>query len=133
MFVVSEFALRRVLWLDAASGMGMGLSHLLLADLLSSWTGIPPTWLLLSAVAVFGVASLAAWLASRASAPSAVVRLLAVINFLWVAASVWLVFGAGLPLTPLGSGWVLLQATTVLVMAELEWVGSRKSQRLAAA
>lgn len=133
MFTVSESALRRVLWLDAASGLGMGLSHLLLADLLSAWTGLPPTWLLASAVLVFGAASLAAWLASRTSPPPAGVRLLAVINFVWVAASVWLVLGAGLPLTALGVGWVLLQAATVLVMAELEWVGSPRPQKLAAA
>ena len=133
MFTVTESALRRVLWLDAASGLGMGLSHLLFADLLSVWTGIPPTWLLASAVLVFGAASLAAWLASRTSPPPVGVRLLAVINLVWVVASAWLALGAGLPLTALGVGWVLLQAATVLVMAELEWIGSRRPLGLAAA
>lgn len=133
MFTVSRSTLRRVLWTDAASGLGMGLSHLLFADQLSAWTGIPPTWLLVSAVLLFGAMSLATWLAWRTSPPHAGVRLLAVVNFVWVAASVWLALGAGLQLTALGVGWVLLQAVAALVMAELEWVGSRTTGGLAAA
>ncbi len=133
MLTVSAPTLRRVLWLDAASGIGMGLSHLALSETLSGWTGIPPTWLQVAAVIVFAAASLAAWLASRSSPPAGGVRLLAMGNFVWVAASLGLAFGAGLALTPLGLGWVLLQAATVLVMAELEWAGSRKVQGMAMA
>lgn len=133
MFSISASTLRRVLWLDAASGMVMGLSHLVLAEPLAGWTGIPATWLQLAAVVVFGAASLAAWLATRASPPVAGVRLLAAGNFAWVAASLWLAFGAGLPLTALGLGWVLMQAVTVLVLAELEWTGSRQARGLVVA
>lgn len=67
MFTVSASTLRRVLWLDAASGLGMGLSHLALSEPLSGWTGIPATWLQVAALVVFGAASLAGWLASRAN------------------------------------------------------------------
>jgi hypothetical protein len=133
MFTVSASTLRRVLWLDAASGMVTGLSHLVLAEPLSDWTGIPAAWLQLAAMIVFGAASLAAWLATRASPPFAGVRFLAAGNFAWVAASLWLAFGAGLPITALGLGWVLMQAVTVLVLAELEWAGAGQSQGLAAA
>lgn len=133
MFSISASTLRRVLWLDAASGFGMGLSHLALADSLSGWTGIPAGWLQFAAVIVFGAASLAAWLATRASPPAAGVRLLAAGNFAWVAASLWLAFGAGLPLTALGLGWVLVQAVVVLLLAELEWSGSRPARGLAVA
>jgi hypothetical protein len=133
MFTVSASTLRSVLWLDAASGIGMGLSHLVLSEPLSGWTGIPATWLQLAAVVVFGAASLAAWLATRASSPGGGVRLLAAGNFAWVAASLWLAFGAGLPLTALGLGWVLMQAVVVLVLAELEWAGSRQARGLVAA
>ena len=133
MFTVSASTLRRVLWLDAASGIGMGLSHLVLADPLSGWTGIPVAWLQLAAVIVFAAASLAAWLATRASPPAAGVRTLASGNFVWVAASLWLAFGAGLSLTALGLTWVLMQAVVVLVLAELEWAGSRQAQGLVAA
>lgn len=133
MFTISASTLRRVLWLDAASGLGMGLSHLVLAERLSGWTGIPAAWLQVAALVVFGAASLAGWLASRAEPPAGGVRLLAAGNFAWVAASLWLAFGAGLPLTVLGLGWVLVQALLVLVMAELEWAGARRAQGLAMA
>ena len=133
MFTVSAATLRRVLWLDAASGLAMGQSHFALAGPLSAWTGIPAVWLEVAAVIVFGAASLAAWLASRSSPPATGVRLLAMGNFAWVVASGWLAFGAGLPLTALGLGWVLAQALTVLLLAELEWAGSRRGQRVALA
>ena len=133
MFTISASNLRRVLWLDAASGLGMGLSHLVLAERLSGWTGIPAAWLQVAALVVFGAASLAGWLASRAEPPAGGVRLLAAGNFAWVAASLWLAFGAGLPLTVLGLGWVLVQALLVLVLAELEWAGARRAQGLAMA
>lgn len=133
MFTISASTLRRVLWLDAASGLGMGLSHLVLADPLSGWTGIPAAWLQAAALVVLGAASLAAWLATRAEPPAGGVKLLAAGNFAWVAASLWLAFGAGLSLTTLGLGWVLAQAVVVLVMAELEWAGARRTQGLAMA
>ncbi len=133
MFSISASTLRRVLWLDATSGMVMGLSHLALAEPLSGWTGIPAAWLQLAAVVVFAAASLAAWLATRALPPAGGVRLLAAGNFAWVAASLWLAFGAGVPLTALGLGWVLMQAVVVLVLAELEWTGSRQARGLVAA
>lgn len=133
MFTISASTLRRVLWLDAASGLGMGLSHLLLAEPLSGWTGIPAAWLQVAALVVLGAASLAAWLATRVEPPAGGVKLLAAGNFAWVAASLWLAFGAGLSLTPLGLGWVLAQAVMVLVMAELEWAGARRAQGLAMA
>ena len=132
MFSISASTLRRVLWLDAASGIGMGLSHLALAEPLSGWTGIPVAWLQVAAVIVFGAAALAAWLATRASPAAAGVRILATGNFAWVAASLWLAFGEGLPLTALGLTWVLLQAVTVLVLAEVEWAGSRQARGLVA-
>jgi hypothetical protein len=133
MFTISASTLRRVLWLDAASGLGMGLSHLVLSEPLSGWTGIPAAWLQVAALVVLGAASLAAWLATRVEPPAGGVKLLAAGNFAWVAASLWLAFGAGLSLTPLGLGWVLAQAVMVLVMAELEWAGARRAQGLAMA
>ena len=125
MFAVrSSSALRRVLWLDAASGLGLCLSHGLGSAVLTSWTGIPADLLQLAALIVLAAASMAAWLASRPQLPLTGVRCLALGNFAWVAASAWLVWGSGMALTPLGQGWVVLQGLVVLVLAELEWAGS---------
>ena len=50
MFAVrSSSTLRRVLWLDAASGLGLCLSHGLGSAVLTSWTGIPAYLLQLAA------------------------------------------------------------------------------------
>ena len=133
MLNLSVSALRRALWLDAASGLGMAVAHFGFSDLLSERLGLPLAWLQVSGVIVCGAALLSGALASRAHPPAAGVRLLAAGNFLWVAASVWAVWGAGLPLTTLGAVWVLLQAAFVLGLAELEWAGSRQAQGLAVA
>ena len=133
MLNLSVSALRRVLWLDAASGLGMAVAHFVFSGLLSEWQGLPLAWLQVSGMIVCGAALLSGALASRAHPPAAGVRLLAAGNFLWVAASVWAVWGAGLPLTTLGAVWVLLQAAFVLGLAELEWAGSRQAQGLAVA
>lgn len=95
---------RRVLWLDAASGLGMCLSHGLGGTLIAPWMGIPAYVLQLAALIVLAAASLAAWLASRPQLPSTGVRFLALGNFVWVGASAWLVWGSGMALTPLGQG-----------------------------
>lgn len=133
MLNLSVSALRRVLWLDAASGLGMAVAHFGLSDLLSDWLGLPLAWLQVSGVIVCGAALLSGALASRALPPAVGVRLLAAGNFLWVAASVWVAWGAGLPLTSLGVVWVLLQAVFAFGLAELEWAGSRQVQSLAEA
>jgi hypothetical protein len=133
MLNLSVSALRRVLWLDAASGLGMAVAHFGFSDLLTGWLGLPLAWLQVSGVIVCGAALLSGALASRPRPPAAGVRLLAAGNFLWVAASVWAVWGAGLPLTTLGAVWVLLQAAFVFGLAELEWAGSRQAQGLAVA
>lgn len=132
MFTIRSSTLRRVLWLDAASGLGMCLSHGLGSALIAPWMGIPAYVLQLAALIVLAAASLAAWLASRPQLPSTGVRFLALGNFAWVVASAWLVWGSGMALTPLGQGWVVLQGLVVLVLAELEWARSSVSTPRAA-
>lgn len=133
MLNLSVSALRRVLWLDAISGLAMAVAHFGFSGLLSEWLGLPPAWVLASGVIVCGAALLSGALALRALPPAPGVRLLAAGNFLWVAASIWAVWGAGLSLTTLGIAWVLIQAIFVFGLAEMEWAGSRRALRLAAA
>jgi len=131
--LVSPQGLRRVLWLDAASGAGMGLAHLGLSGWLATWLGYPPSWLLATGLAVLPFALVAASLARRTRTPTTGVRLLALVNFAWVAASVALLLsGAGQP-TVLGQIYVAAQAVFVLVMAELQWMATRRTPQLQAA
>ena len=128
MLTLSVSNLRRVLWLDAVSGVGLALAHVGLSDLLHRWLGLPASWLGVSGAIVLGAALLAGSLAARAAPPRWGVRLLAAGNLLWVVASAWVVWGAGLVLTPWGEVWVLAQAAFVLLLAELQWWGSRPAR-----
>lgn len=125
MFTIQASTLRRVLWLDAGTGLGMAASHLLGAGPIAQWTGLPTALVALAGALSLLAASCIAWVASRPQLPQAGVRAIVLGNFAWVAASAWLAWGAGLPLTPLGMAWVLLQGAVVLVLAELEWAGLR--------
>ena len=124
MFTISVSQLRRVLWLDAASGVGLALAHLGFSDPLERWLGLPGTWLGVSGVIVLAAALFAGSMAARATPPRLGVRLLATGNLLWLAASAWVVWGSGLALTPWGEAWVLAQAVFVLLLVELQWWGS---------
>jgi hypothetical protein len=131
MFKMSSAFLRRVLAVDAMLAFVMGLSHLLASEALSERFGMPASWLLWAGLIALAAAVIAGWLATRPRPASGVVRLLAAGNFGWVVASLWVVWGAGLSLSSLGVGWVLLQAVAVFVMAELEWGGASSVPTLA--
>ena len=126
MLKLSTPFLRRVLWLDAASGAVMIVAHFGLTGLLSEGLGLPAIWLQVSGLVVCAAVLLSGSLASSVPPPPTGVRLLALGNFLWVAASLWTVWGAGLPLSTLGKVWILLQAAFVFILAELEWAGGRQ-------
>ena len=133
MFKMSSTFLRRVLATDALLGLAVGVSHLLAAEAMAERFGMPAPWLRWGALIVLAAAAMAGWLATRSRPAAGAVRLLAAGNFGWVVASLWVVWGAGLSLTTLGMGWVLLQAVTVFVLAELEWGGASATPTLAAA
>ncbi|GAA4419625.1 hypothetical protein [Acidovorax lacteus] len=125
MFTIQPSTLRRVLWLDAGTGFGMAASHLLGAGPIAQWTGLPEALVALAGALSLLAACFMAWVASRPQLPQPGVRAIVLGNFVWVAASAWLAWGAGLPLTTVGTAWVLLQGLAVLVLAELEWAGLR--------
>lgn len=128
-YLTSEAGLRRVLWVDALSGIGMAALHLGLGATLSQWLGYPASWLTASGWLVLVFALFAAGLARRPQPPSLLLAVLASGNFAWVIASVTLALsGAGHP-TSLGLAYLGVQAAAVLVLAELQWMGLRR-QRL---
>ena len=52
-------------------------------------------------------------------------------NFGWAAACVALLAIGGAAIAPLGWAWVIAQAATVVVLAELQWMGLRHSRPVA--
>ena len=118
--VANSTFLRRVLLVDATASGGMGVLFLLAAGPMESLLGLPAT--LLRGVGMFLIpfAGFLVWLAPRASERQAVVRFVAAGNVLWIVASVLLLVSGRVDPTPLGTGFVVLQALVVAVFAYLE-------------
>jgi hypothetical protein len=126
MIMSSTLFLRRVLALDALSVAGTGILLAAAAAPLAPLFGLPEglvrgAGLLLLPLAVFIGA-----LASRRSPPPLLVWVVIVGNLGWAAES-FIVMGQHVPsITAIGSGFVGVQALTVLALAGLEYVGLRR-------
>src|SRR3954453_6568100 len=127
----SDF-LRRVLLVDAASCIGMGLMLAALAVPLSRWFGLPAGMLREVGLFLLAFAVLVAALGLRRASPRLLFWMVVVGNALWALDSVLLlVSGWGAP-TALGGGFVGAQALVVALLAELEFSGLCRSAPLAA-
>jgi hypothetical protein len=121
--------LRNVLWTDAASCVGSAALQLAAPAALARMLGLPAQLILASGVFLVGVALYIGFLASRAQPPRPGVWLLIAGNWAWVAGCVVLAFGSGV--TALGVAYLVLQAVAVTVLAELEWLGLRRTSAAA--
>ncbi len=119
--------LRRVLWLDAATGAATGALQLLLAGFLAGLLGLPETLLVVSGWAIFGYVALIGFIATRQFVPAPLVWLLIGANFFWVLGCLALLLGDWVMPTLAGKAFIAIQAVTVGLLAELQWVGLRKA------
>lgn len=118
--------LRRLLRLDALTCLACGLLLGLGADALAVPLGLPAALLLGAGLALFPCAALML-LASERAASRPLVLLIVAGNWAWVAASL-LVLVLGAP-TPLGGGFVLVQAAVVAVFAWAEGRAAAQAPR----
>ncbi len=125
--IASPHFLRRVLWLDAATGVATGLLQLLLADQLAVLLGLPVGLLVASGWAIFGYVALIAFIATRPFIPQALVWLLIAANAAWVLGCLALLFGGLATPTLMGQAFIAVQAVAVGVLMELQWLGVRKA------
>jgi hypothetical protein len=123
----SPLFLRRVLWLDAATGAATGALQLLLSGLLASLLGLPETLLVVSGWAIFGYVAAISFIATRQFVPAALVWLLIGANLLWVLGCLALLLGDLVTPTLAGKVFIAVQAVAVGLLAELQWVGLRKA------
>lgn len=120
--------LSNVMWADAASCAATGALQVAFTDVLASLTGLP-AWLLMgTGVFLLAYAAAAAFMASRATPPRTLIGLVIVGNFAWAVACVALLVSGVFAVTALGTAWVLAQALCVVVLAELQWTGLRRSR-----
>ena len=123
--------LRNVLFADAASCLATGALQVVFTPPLAQLLNLPAAllagtgWFLLAYGAVVG------FIATREPVPRALVWLFIAGNLGWAAACVVLLAAAWVAPTALGAAWIAAQAATVAVLAQLQWTGLRRSDRVA--
>jgi len=119
--------LRVALRLDAAASGALGLLALAAAPLLESRLGVPGALLMPVGAALLVWASGLALAASRPTISRPAAWSVIGLNVLWVAASAAAVAAGWLPLTALGTAFVLAQAVAVAAFADLQFLGLRRA------
>lgn len=121
--------LRTGLRLDAVLSLTAAALVPLMIDLLMREIGLARgSWILLAAF-MFAWAGLTGWMGGQTRLPVWSVWLAIAVNIEWAVASLLLPTLAELTPSPLGWTVLILQAAGVLVFAELQWLGLRRSQR----
>jgi hypothetical protein len=122
----SQF-LRRALLADAIfSGTG-ALAMAPGASMLAALLDLPETLLLETGLFLFAYAALVAWLGTRASVPKLLVAIVIAGNAVWTIGSIALLFSGSVSPNLLGELFVVAQAIGTGVLAELQYIGLRRS------
>lgn len=118
--------LRYVLWADAISCLACGLLQVALPVSLGKWFGLSPMLLLDTGAFLLLYGGVVAFLATRTRVSSVIVRLLIAGNIAWGAACLAGILGVGMEPVALGKAYLVVQALTVVVLAELQYLGLRQ-------
>jgi hypothetical protein len=119
--------LRRAILADAIFS---GLSALLLttgAALLAPILALPESLLSETGLFLIGYSALVGWLGSRQSMPKALVVIVIGGNIAWTLASIALLFSGAVTPNLLGEAFIVAQAIAVGTLAELQYIGLRRS------
>lgn len=121
--------LRKVLRIDSWSTAAFGVVMLAGSKPLSAPLGIPPTWSVPLGIAMLGGAAALALIAGYPRIPKGPATAVAVGNALSSVAMLLLAFSGLLPLTGLGTVFLVGGAVVVAVYAVVEFVGLRRYAR----
>lgn len=119
--------LRRVLLVDAATCVAMGSLLSLGSGALSPLLELPSLLLQYTGLSLLPIAAFMAWIATRTTLSRPGVWTVIAGNALWVAGSAVLLISGWVSPNLLGGTFVIAQAITVVLLAELEYVGLRKA------
>ena len=135
LYPASRNFLRYLLWADAISCLACGLLQLALGDPLSQLFSLPAGLLFDTGVFLLVYGAAVAALAMPARAPGAIVWVLIVGNIGWGVAAVGILVAGDVHPTLLGKAYIVVQALTVLILADLQYFAVRRSRsdRLASA
>jgi hypothetical protein len=132
MNIHSSPLLRQALVADAATSAAFGLLMLIGAGPLSGALGLPETLLRIAGVLLLPYAGFIGWLGVRETIRKPVAWAVVLGNALWVADSLLLLMSGWVAPTSAGYAFVIAQALVVLMYAEFQYVGLRRSQEAVA-
>ena len=124
--------LPRLLLVDALASGATAVLLVAAADLLAPLLQLPAGLLRGAGVVLLPFVAVVYGLSRQAAPARGAVATVVAINFAWVAASVWVAFGAAWQPSLAGIAFVLAQALAVLAFADLGWIGLRASRPAAA-
>jgi hypothetical protein len=119
--------LRRALLTDATLTGITGAALVVLASWLAPLLQLPSALLLSAGVIFIPFAVLVGWLGTRPRVHRPLVFAVIVLNALWAVDSVLLLFTRWVQPTPFGELFVVAQALFTAVIAEVEFIGLRRS------
>ena len=128
----SSSFLRRVLVVDAASSGAMGIAMLAFAELLADLLQLPADLISQAGLVLLPFAAFVAFVASRSEPSRFAVWAIIAVNAVWVVDSIVLLFTGWVAPNALGYSFVIAQAAVVLVLADFEYLGLKRSTAVAA-
>ena len=126
MTALSSF-LRKALLADAVVSGAACLAMIAGADFTHALFGLPSALPFLAGVSLIPFVAMLAMIVRAGSAPSGLIATIIVLNFARVAGSLFVAFGPAFAPTLLGKIFVVAQAATVAVFAELHIFGLRRT------
>ena len=124
--------LRRVLVVDAVSSGAMGLAMIAFAELLADLLQLPVELISEAGIVLLPFAAFVGFVASRSEPARIAVWVIIALNVVWVVDSIVLLFTGWVAPNALGYAFVIAQAAVVLVLADLEYMGLKRSAAAAA-
>jgi hypothetical protein len=123
----SSSFLRKVLLADAVVSGATGLLLFLGAGILTALLDVPEDFLRYTGLSLIPFAGLVAFLATRAHPPRPAVWAVIVYNALWAVDSVLILVAGWIAPSALGYAFILAQGVVVAILAELQFIGLRRS------
>lgn len=123
--------LRKVLLADAVVSGAAGLAMIGGADFTHELLGLPSALLFWAGVALVPFVAMLAMIARSGRAPGWMIVEIIVVNFAWVAGSLFVAFGPAFAPSLFGQVFVVTQAAIVAVFAELQIIGLRRTSAMA--
>ena len=120
--------LRRVLIVDAVTSGASGIAMIAFAEVLANLLQLPVDLISEAGIVLLPFAAFVGFVASRSEPARFAVWAIIALNVVWFVDSIGLLFTGWVAPNTLGYAVVIAQAAGVLVLADLEYMGLRRSR-----